>query len=95
MPTHDETEEFFREYRRLHPERQAQFRRSLLLFREGLESRRFHPSLRVKRYVSATGVWEMSWAPDGRATFTYGEELTPGSPHIVWLRIGSHDIFRS
>jgi hypothetical protein len=36
----------------------------------------------------------MSWAPDGRATFEYGDEVHPGQPHIVWRRVGTHSIFR-
>jgi hypothetical protein len=39
-------------------------------------------------------VWEMTWAPDGRATFAYGPEVLAGQLHIVWRRIGTHDIFR-
>lgn len=41
----------------------------------------FPPSLRVKRVVGASGVWEMTYAPDGRATFAYGIEIVPGEPH--------------
>jgi hypothetical protein len=36
----------------------------------------------------------MTWAADGRATFEYGQEIRPGEPHIIWRRIGTHDIFR-
>lgn len=50
-------------------------------------------SLRVKRVQNVPGVWELSWAADGRAT--YGPELKDGQPHIAWRRIGSHDIFRN
>jgi hypothetical protein len=38
-------------------------------------------------------VWEMSWAPDGRATFPYGESLQDGGPHVVWRRIDTHSVF--
>ncbi|WP_327677694.1 hypothetical protein [Kitasatospora sp. NBC_00458] len=38
-------------------------------------------------------VRELTWAPDGRATFGYGTPLQPGDPHIVWRRIGTHEIF--
>lgn len=31
-------------------------------------------------------------APDGRATFHYGDEVKAGEPHIVWRRIGDHSI---
>jgi hypothetical protein len=52
----------------------------------------FASALRVKRVQGAEGVWEMTWAADGRATFRYGEEIVAGEPHIVWLRIGKHAI---
>ncbi len=35
----------------------------------------------------------MTWAPDGRATFRYGPEQVEGEPHVIWRRIGDHDIF--
>ncbi len=34
----------------------------------------------------------MTWAPDGRALFRYGDPVCEGEPHVVWLRIGTHDI---
>jgi hypothetical protein len=40
------------------------------------------------------GIWEMSWAPDGRATFEYGDEVHAGQAHIIWRRVGTHSIFR-
>ena len=61
-------------------------------FRSGEQPRH---SLRVKRVQSVPGVWELSWAADGRATFQYGRERIPGEPHIIWRRISSHDIFRN
>jgi hypothetical protein len=49
--------------------------------------------LRVKRVQGHDGIWEMSWAPDGRATFEYGPEQIPGQSHVRWRRIGDHSIF--
>lgn len=40
-------------------------------------------------------MFEMTWAPDGRATFEYGEEQTEGEPHVIWRRVGTHDVFES
>jgi hypothetical protein len=51
------------------------------------------PGLRVKRYRRREGVWEMSWADNGRALFRYGPSIQPGDPHVVWLRVGGHEIF--
>ncbi|CAJ64832.1 hypothetical protein; putative signal peptide [Frankia alni ACN14a] len=64
--------------------------------RSGSLRPRFHPSLRVKAFTSKPGLFEMTWAPDGRALWTYGDPL-PGrgtDPHVIWLRVGTHDIFR-
>ena len=52
----------------------------------------FRRTLRVKRVRGQTDVYEMSWAPDGRATFALGDSLVAGKLHIVWLGIGGHKI---
>jgi hypothetical protein len=49
--------------------------------------------LRVKWVQGHPGIWEMTWAGDGRTTFTYRATVRPGDPHIIWHRVGSHDIF--
>ena len=54
----------------------------------------FPTPLRVKQVEGSPGVWEMSFAADGRATFEYGTERIAGNPHLVWRRIGTHDILR-
>ncbi|WP_252933996.1 hypothetical protein [Streptomyces sp. Vc17.3-30] len=38
-------------------------------------------------------VFELTWAPDGPATWTYGQAVVTGEQHIIWRRIGTHDIF--
>jgi hypothetical protein len=52
------------------------------------------PALRVKRVHTHPGVWEISFGPDDRATYRIGQPRHPGDPHIIWRRIGTHDIFR-
>jgi hypothetical protein len=66
----------------------------LALFVTGLSSQSFAPQLRIKRVQGEPDIWEMTWAPDGRATFAYGPEKVPGHPHVIWRRIGTHDILR-
>jgi hypothetical protein len=94
VPTHEEFERFLREYARLTAAQQQAFKAAWRLFRRGLVSRQISPSLRIKRVAGHPGIWEITWAPDGRATFEYGPSVRPGDPHIVWRRIGGHDIFR-
>lgn len=94
MPTFRPLPRFLRDYGRLSDEQVRQWKRALRLFVLGLQEGRLDPSLRVKRVQGCPGVWEISWAPDGRATFSYGEEVRPGDPHVIWRRVGTHDILR-
>ena len=52
----------------------------------------FRPGLRVKK-MAGYDVWEMTWAPDERATFRYGRLVKLDEVHIVWHRVGTHAIF--
>jgi hypothetical protein len=53
----------------------------------------FRTGLRVKGVQGTTGIFEMTWANDGRATFQYGEPIVAGEPHVIWRRVGTHAIF--
>jgi hypothetical protein len=94
VPTHAERERFLREYQRLTSEQRRAFLAAVQMFVAGLVSGGLNPRLRIKRVRGQVGVWELTWAPDGRATFEYGDEVRPGDPHIIWRRVGTHDIFR-
>jgi hypothetical protein len=74
---------------------QAAFLAAVDLFVEDLRAGTFRPSLRVKGVKGATGVFEMTWAADGRATFEYGRSIAPGEARIVWRRVGIHEVFRT
>jgi hypothetical protein len=52
----------------------------------------FRKGLRVKGVKGATGVLEMTWADNGRATFQYGAPVVEGEPHVIWRRVGTHGI---
>ncbi len=94
MPTHDEDLQFWRDFRLLSAGQRRRFRRAVAHFVADLgEGRQFRPGLRVKGLTTHPGVFEMTWAPDGRATFSFGEPLSPGDPHVIWRRIGTHAIF--
>lgn len=95
MPTFQWLPRFGADCDDLTPAQQAAFLVAVVLFVEDLQAgRRFRKGLRVKGVKGAPGVFEMTWAPDGRATFRYGEPVREGEPHIVWRRIGTHDIFK-
>jgi hypothetical protein len=93
MPTFAQTDRFRRDFVALSPVQQAAFRAAAAKFVADLPSGRFRPGLRVKGVKGAPGVLEMTWADDGRATFEYGSAVREGEIHIIWRRIGTHDIF--
>jgi hypothetical protein len=96
MPTREVLASFWRDWERLTPQQQRAFRQAVGQFIADLaeSGQGFRPRLRVKRVQGHPRVWEMTWAPDGRATFEYGDEVRPGESHIVWRRIGTHSVFR-
>lgn len=97
MPTWSFQPRFQRDMAKLDRSARAKFQQVVReQFVPGLRSGSFPEVLVVKR-VQATRekVWEMRWAPDGRATFQYGDERIPGEPHVIWRRVGTHDVFRN
>lgn len=97
VATHEMSPRFVSDFRALSKEQQDAARSAARDLADDLNQRvRTRPSLRVKRVRAAPpGVLEMTWAPDGRATFELGREVRPGEPHVVWRRIGTHAIFKS
>jgi hypothetical protein len=96
VPTFEWQALFDREWRALSTGQQRAFRDAVAAFVEDLEGGTgFRKGLRVKKMQGREGVWDMSWAPDGRATFHFGAPVVVGQPHIVWRRIGTHTIFTS
>ncbi len=96
MPTFQATPRFERDWKQLTPDLRARFQRVVTeQFVSDLTKGTFRAGLRVKGVQAASGVFEMTWAPDGRATFSYGlQQHRPGEPHVIWRRIGTHQIFR-
>jgi hypothetical protein len=94
VPTYEFPESFYREFRKLPLAMQARFLAAVGELVEALRQSppRFPPGLRVKRVRGEAGVWELSFAADGRATFEYGTERRAGEPHVVWRRVGDHSI---
>ena len=93
MPTYLRLPRFNRDWDRLSPQEQARFRAALAVFLADLAaSSGFRPGLRVKK-MAGHDIWEMTWAPDGPATFSYRQPVRDDEVHIIWRRVGSHQIF--
>ena len=93
MPTFAQTDRFRRDFANLTAEQKAAFQAAAAKFVVDLEAGSFRPGLRVRGVQGAAGVFEMAWADDGRATFEYESGVRQGETHIVWRRIGTHDVF--
>ncbi len=94
MPTYEVTERFLRDWDNLTPAQQEAFSRMRKKFVADLKAGGpLRAGLRVRQLESAPGVYEITWAPDGRALFAYGTAVLTGEAHIIWRRVGTHDIF--
>ena len=95
MPTYELEDRFKRDLERLTQEERQQFSRAVNKLVADLKARQgFRKGLRIKGVQGQEGVYEMTWADDGRATFAYGTSPNEGDVHIIWRRVGSHDIFQ-
>ncbi|HME90666.1 MAG TPA: hypothetical protein VKE49_04530 [Myxococcaceae bacterium] len=96
MPTYETTRRFERDYESLTDEQKHAFRVAIKKFVDDLkQGKGFRKSLRVKRIQGAEGIFEMTWADNGRATFQYAESVKPGDVHIIWRRCGTHSVFKT
>ncbi|MFJ3594531.1 hypothetical protein ACPXCP_34355 [Streptomyces sp. DT20] len=97
MPTYETLPRFTADLDRLTPEQRRKFHQTVAAFVEDLRAGgRFRAGLRIKRVQRATGIYELTWSmgtgPAGRATWQYGPAHRPDTPHVIWRRIGTHDI---
>ncbi len=92
MPTYALSAQFKRDWDTLATDDRKRFRTAVAKFVADIKADRgFRPGLGVKGIQGAPGVFEMTWAPDGRATFEYGTAMGKGA-HIIWRRIGRHAV---
>jgi hypothetical protein len=97
MPTNELEDQFRADYAKLSREARRAFRVAVDKFKNDLDrDGRFRASLRVRPMAGHPGVFEMTWeGNDGRATFSYGAEVIAGKRHIIWRRVGSHEIYEN
>jgi hypothetical protein len=93
VPTYEALPRFRTDLDRLTPAQRRRFHHVVTrTFVPDLRTGRFRAGLRVKRVQGTPGVYELTWAGDGRATWQYGTERVHGHRHIIWRRIGTHTI---
>ena len=95
MPAFQVTRRFERDRKQLTPESRARCQPVITgQLVPDLARGVIRAGLRVKAARAAPGVSEITWAPDSRATFSYRPGQQAGEPHLIWRRIGTHDILR-
>ena len=94
MPTYEKTDTCKRDWRALSQAEKKAFLAALRMFIADLKLGKFRKGLRVKKVEGAKGIFEMTWADDGRATFQFGRPIKRGQKHVIWRRIGTHVVFR-
>lgn len=93
MPTYERLARFDKDYAALSADQKAAFKLAVRKFVEDLErGRGFRKGLRVKGVRGSPGVFELTWADDGRATFSFGPSIRESEPHVIWRRVGTHDV---
>ncbi|MFD3677652.1 hypothetical protein [Streptomyces sp. NPDC058613] len=100
MPTFETTARFDRDFKKLTPAEKERFKDTIRnKFVPDVASGQFRPGLRVKPVQGVRlpdgkhPVMEMTWAPNGRATWQFGDGQHTGEPHVIWRRVGGHEIF--
>ena len=96
VPTYAFTQQFARDLKALSADQRERFQQVVReQFVPDLEAGgQFRGSLRVKRVQGVAKVFEMTWAPDGRATWQFAPPVREGQQHVMWRRVGTHEIFR-
>lgn len=95
MPTYEVDQDFLRDWRHLTMAQRRRFKAAVRRFVEDLKAKRPpRAGLGIEHFEGHEGVFEFHWAPDGRALFAYGTSPHAGDVHIVWLRIGTHEIYK-
>ena len=96
MPTFAWLARFGADFDRLSPRQQAAFLQAVAGFVDDLRAGSgFRKGLRVKGVRGAVGIFEMTWADDGRATFQYGQSVLSGETHVIWRRVDTHDVLKT
>jgi hypothetical protein len=94
VPTFATTPRFRRDLKALAPERRTRFEKIVCEeFVSDVDANLWRSGLRVKRVQGVPKVWELTWAPDGRATWEFGTLIRDGVRHVIWRRVGTHGIF--
>lgn len=91
-PTFDRLAQFKRDYVHLTPPQREQFRAAVKKFAAPLGTPPGDVGEPLVRELkNHPGFFELRYARDTRAIYTFGVAIRRGQPHVIWCRIGSDD----
>ena len=95
MPTYEVEEAFWRDWTHLSLEQRKRFLIACDKFVTDLKAGgSLRSGFKIEKYERQDGVWEFYFEGNGRALFSYGATHVAGEPHIIWLRIGTHKVYK-
>jgi hypothetical protein len=84
-----------REYRALSHQDKLAFRRARDRFVAALMADRIpEAGLGIEEMAGHPHIYEFHFSGGGRATFHYGTSARGRNAHVIWRRIGGHEIYR-
>jgi len=92
-PTFDRLAQFKRDYAKLTRPQRESFRVAVKKFVAPFSTTPpgdFGEPL-VRELTEHPGYYELRFAADTRAIYTFGQAIRRGQPHVVWCRVGSND----
>ena len=98
MPTFQRLPRFVKDFAALSPDEKVAFRDAVdKLVADLTAGGQIRKGPRLKGVQGSSGIFEMTWANNGRATFQYGPPVEGhgGDTHVIWRRVGTHTIFGS
>jgi hypothetical protein len=92
-PTFDRLAQFKRDYVKLTPKQRQHFRAAVKKFISPLSTTPPDESeaSMVRELKEHPGFWELRFAREVRAIYTFGASIRQGQPHVIWCRIGAED----
>jgi hypothetical protein len=95
VPTYSFEPRFGREFARLDATAARAFLRAKNRFVAALKAGRpFEAGLGIAEMTGHPGIFEFHFSDGGRATFHYGNDGRGPAAHVIWRRIGGHEIYR-
>jgi hypothetical protein len=90
-PTFDRLAQFKRDYVKLTPSQRERFRAAVKKFVAPFSTTPLDDvgEPLVRELKEHPGYFELRFAKDTRAVYTFGQAIRRGQPHVVWCRIGT------